>query len=72
MQTIQLQVEDEFVAELMGMLPSDKVVVLKENYNKNREILHKALQEYRDNKADFIPYFDSMTQLDSWIQEEMK
>ncbi len=69
MQTIHLQVEDDFVEELMGILPQDKVIVVDENFDENRDLLHKALQQYRDNKADFIPYYESMTQLDSWLQD---
>jgi len=69
MQTIHLQVEDDYVEELMGMLSKDKVVVVEENFRDNRDLLQEALQHYRDDKSDFIPYYESMTELDSWIQE---
>ena len=69
MQTIHLQVEDDYIEELLGMFPRDKVIVVEENFNENRDLLQEALQHYRDDKADFIPYYESMTQLDSWLQE---
>ena len=72
MQTIHLQVEDDFIEELMGMLPSDKVTVVEENFRENRDLLQEALQHYRNGKADFIPYYESMTQLDSWLQERKR
>ncbi len=69
MQTIHLQVEDDYVEELMGMLSEDKVIVVEENFRENRDLLQGALQDYRDDKSDFIPYYESMTELDNWIQE---
>lgn len=72
MQTIHLQVEDDFIEELMGMLPRDKVIVVEENFKENRDLLQKALQDYKDDKADFIPYYESMTQLDSWLQDRKR
>ena len=69
MQTIHLQVEDDFIEELMGILPRDKVIVVEENFKENRDLLQVELQHYRDDKADFIPYYESMTQLDNWLQE---
>ena len=69
MQTIHLQVEDDYIEELLGMFPRDKVIVVEENFNENRDLLQEALHHYRDDKADFIPYYESMTQLDSWLQE---
>ena len=72
MQTIHLQVEDDYVEELMGLLSHDKVIVVKENFRENRDLLEEALQHYKDDKADFIPYYESMTQLDSWLQERKR
>ena len=72
MQTIHLQVEDDYIEELLGMFPRDKVIVVEENFNENRDLLQEALQRYRDDKADFIPYYESMTQLDSWLQERKR
>ena len=72
MQTIHLQVEDDFVEELMGMLPHDKVIVLDENFKANRDLLQKELQHYKDGKSEFTPYYESMTQLDSWVQERKR
>ncbi len=72
MQTIHLLVEDDFIEELMGMLPRDKVIVVEENFKENRDLLQVELQHYKDDKADFIPYYESMTQLDSWLQERKR
>ena len=72
MQTIYLQVEDDFIEEFMGMLPQDKVIVVEENFKENRDLLQEALQDYKGNKADFKPYYESMTQLDSWLQERKR
>lgn len=72
MQTIHLQVDDDFIEELMGMLPQDKVIVVEENFKENSDLLRGALRQYRDDKADFTPYYESMTQLDSWLQERKR
>ena len=72
MQTIHLQVDDDFIEEFMGMLPQDKVIIVEENFRENRDLLQEALQHYRDDKADFTPYYESMTQLDSWLQERTR
>ena len=72
MQTIHLQVEDDYVDELMGLLSRDKAIVVEENFRENRDVLQEALQHYKDDKADFIPYYESMMQLDSWLQERKR
>ena len=72
MQTIHLQVEDDYIEELMGLISRDKVIVLEENFKENRDLLQEALQHYRDDKEDFIPYYESMTELDSWMQERKR
>jgi len=72
MQTIHLQVEDDFIEELMGLLPRDKVIVVEENFKENRDLLQEALQQYKDDKAAFMPYYESMTQLDSWLQDRKR
>ena len=72
MQTIHLQVEDDYIEELMGLIKRDKVIVLEENFNENRDLLQKSLQHYKEDEADFIPYYESMTQIDSWLQERSK
>lgn len=72
MQTLHLQVEDDFIEEFMGMLPHDKVVVLEENFKENRDLLQKELQNYKDGKREFTPYYESMTQLDTWLQERKR
>ena len=72
MQSIHLQVEDDYIEELMGLLNQDKVILLKENFKENRDLLQEALQHYKEDDTDFTPYYESMTQLDSWMQERSK
>ena len=72
MQTIHLQVEDDFIEEFMRLLPRDKVIVVEENFKENRDLLQEALQHYKDDKAAFIPYYESMTQLDSWLLDRKR
>jgi len=72
MQTISLQVEDDYVEEFISTLPYDKVTVLKENFEKNRAVLQNALENYREDESDFMPYYESMTELDSWLKERTK
>ena len=72
MQTISLQVEDDYVEEFISTLQHDKVTVLKENFEKNRAVLQNALENYREDENDFMPYYESMTELDSWLKERTK
>ena len=70
MKTVYIQVEDDFVDELIKMLPTDKVIVLNDNFKENKDVLHESLQDYKDKPEGFIPYYESMTHLDNWLQEK--
>jgi len=65
-------VEDDFVEELIKMLPTDKVIILNDNFKENKDVLQESLKEYKDNAEGFIPYYESMTYLDNWLQEKGK
>lgn len=70
MQTVHLQIEDDYIEDFMKMLPRDKVVVIEEDFKDNRGLLQKELQKYRNGRDCFRMYYDSMTLLSSWLQEK--
>ena len=67
MQKIHLLVEDDYIQTLMQMLPRDKVTVIEENFEENKILLQDSLQNYRDAKDSFVPYQDSIEELNSWL-----
>ncbi|MCV6608984.1 MAG: hypothetical protein OIF32_12295 [Campylobacterales bacterium] len=55
MQTIHLQVKDDYVANVLGMLDSVKDLMIEkiefedEEFLKHRKELHKTLEDYKKN-----------------------
>jgi len=64
---IQLLIEDDYIEEFMASLPKDKVSVIELDFQANEKKLHKVVQDYRESKEDFIPYFKSMKNISSWF-----
>lgn len=69
MKTIQLRVQDEFVDELLQMLPRDKVKVMDKGFFDNQNKLHKELESFLNATTEFIPYHEDMKETDSWIKK---
>ncbi|MCD6172433.1 MAG: hypothetical protein J7J96_01425 [Sulfurimonas sp.] len=63
--TIHLQVEDDYIEELMSILPKDKVIVIEEDFKENKKLLENELKNYRDKPASFISYNESIKRLNN-------
>ena len=63
--TIHLQVEDDYIEELMNTLPKYKVRVIEDDFKENKKLLEDELKNYRDNLTSFIPYSESIKRLNN-------
>ncbi|MEA2091097.1 MAG: hypothetical protein U9O83_01875 [Campylobacterota bacterium] len=64
---VQLLIDDNFIEEFMNSLPKDKVRVIEADFQVNQDKLQKVLQEYKDSRDSFIPYFKSMKNISAWF-----
>ena len=69
MKTIQLRVQDEFVDELLQMLPHDKVKVIDQDFLDNQNRLHNELESFLNTTSVFTPYHEGMKEMDNWIKK---
>jgi len=67
---INLLVDEEYIEEFMNQLPKGKVVVIEENFEDNKLALENVVDDYSQNKEQFIPYYDSMKNISSWFKEK--
>lgn len=70
MTTIHLLIDDNYVEEFMAELPKDKITVIEEDFKENTIKLHNELESYQNNKSEFIPFSQSMKNLNSWLKEK--
>jgi len=70
MTTIHLLIEDDYVETFMAELPKDKISVIEEDFKANQTKLQDVLQSYQDHNSGFIPYYDSMKDLNAWLLEK--
>jgi hypothetical protein len=70
MTTIHLLIEDDYVETFMAELPKDKISVIEEDFKQNQKKLHNVLDEYKNHKSLFIPFGDSMKDLNSWLAKK--
>ncbi len=70
MRTIHLLVEDDYIESFVEGLPKDMVIVIEEDFRANQKMIEDTLQIYKDDKSDFIPYMQSMKDLNSWLKEK--
>jgi predicted nucleic-acid-binding protein len=68
MTKISLLIDDEYIEEFIQSLPKEKVLVIEHNFEENKKLLADALEEYRQNQGDFVPYYESMKNISSWFQ----
>ena len=68
MTKIHLLIEDDYIEEFMSNLPKDKVVVIEHDFEENKKKLQNVLQNHKDNKEKFIPYYESMKALNEWFK----
>jgi len=70
MTKINLLVDDEYIDEFVQSLPKDKVIVVENNFEENKELLAQMLDAYLNDKEKFIPYYESMKNISSWFQKK--
>lgn len=70
MTTIHLLIEDDFVESFMASLPKDKITAIEEDFKENKKLLNDELQHYNDDKSAVVPYYESMKELNNWLQEK--
>ena len=70
MKTIELLVEDDFYEEFLQTLPKDKVTILDQIFIDNRNKFQQELNNFNNDEAGFIPYFETMKEIDTWIKKE--
>ncbi|MEA3229045.1 MAG: hypothetical protein U9P38_08255 [Campylobacterota bacterium] len=69
---INLLVEEEYIDTFMTTLPQDKVIVIEENFEQNRELLKNELSKCTQNSDDLLSYTDSIKELDRWLEKKSK
>ena len=67
--TIHLQIDEEYIDTFMLTLPKEHVTIIEENFKENQILLTEELQSYNEKSQDFIPYQESMKNINSWLDE---
>ena len=69
---INLLVDEDYIETFMMTLPQDKVIVIEENFEENRELLKNELLQCSEDKENLLSYNESMKELDKWLDEKSK
>ncbi len=69
MQTIQLQVQDDYVEEFLNTLPKEKVKVVDQTFLEHQQRFQAELQKFKDEAGEFPPYHEEMKAIDAWLKE---
>ena len=67
--TIHLLVEEDYIEDFITTLPRDKVIVIEENFESNKKMLQNVVEDYKADKKEFVPYYDSMRGLTTWLEQ---
>ncbi|NPA59420.1 MAG: hypothetical protein GXO30_02975 [Epsilonproteobacteria bacterium] len=65
---IHLLVDNAYIEQLMQELPKDKVVVVEESFKENKKLFEAEVQNYKSNNLKTKDYYESMKDLDSWLE----
>jgi hypothetical protein len=68
-QTIQIQVEDDYLETFLESLPQDKVKIVDQAFLDNQKKLQEELENFQHGKGEFAPYYETMKEMDNWIKE---
>ncbi|MFT7002949.1 MAG: hypothetical protein ACJAWW_000283 [Sulfurimonas sp.] len=68
MVTIHLLVDQDYIEDFMKTLPKEKVIVIEEDFKSNQKMLQNVVENYQTDKNSFIPYYNSMKDLNSWLE----
>lgn len=69
MKTIQIQVADDYLETFLTTLPQDKVKVIDQTFLDNQKRLQEELENFLHGKGEFTSYYETMKEMDSWLQE---
>ncbi len=69
--TLHLLIEDDYVQTLVDSLPKDKVRIIEEDFEQNKQLLKETFNEYNNNNES-IPYSQSMNNITQWLNEREK
>jgi len=69
MQTIHLQIEDDYIEEFFDVISKDKVIIIEKDFDENKILLANELEKYQNNKDSFIVYSESLTNIDNYLKE---
>jgi beta-mannanase len=64
-------VDEEYIEEFMKNLPKDKVVIIEENFEENKALLHDAFESFKQNTDIAIPFAQTMKNVDEWFQKRV-
>lgn len=70
--TLHLQVEDDYIETFIQQLPKDKVVIIEEDFKDNQQMFQIQAREYKNSDASFVSYYDSMKELNNWLEQRKK
>jgi hypothetical protein len=60
-------IAEDYIEEFMKMLPKDKITIIEENFEQNKQLLAGALEQYtQENKS--IPLQETMKHIDTWLK----
>ena len=60
---VHLLIDNAYIEEFMQKLPKDKIVVIEEDFRKNKKLYEESLKEYIDGDKKFTPYYEGMKRL---------
>lgn len=69
MKTVHLQVQDDFLEDLLSMLPKDKVRVLDQNFLDTQKKFQEELENFKNKQDNFPPYHEDMKEMDNWLKD---
>lgn len=70
MQTIQIQVKDSYFEKFLNLLqalPQDEIKIIDKQFEDDKKMLHKVLDDYKSGKDEFVPYEEGMKEMDAWL-----
>nr|WP_321268709.1 hypothetical protein [uncultured Sulfurimonas sp.] len=69
MTKISLLIDNEYIESFMQTIPKDKVIVIEEDFQENKQKLQTVLQEYKNGEKNFVSYYESMKDVNNWLTQ---
>ncbi len=67
---IHLLIDEDYIDTFMTTIPKDKVIVIEEKFEENRDLLQNELNLYNKDNSSFSTYSQSMKKLDVWLEDK--